>query len=109
MCLTTSLPEGRLFVSDRLRQRGVCQQCGESCRVAPVEAFFVGLRNQHRVLEWSSRSLCPPCRVAVRDFWFPPGRRDRAGSIGSMADAATKAPVGVTETHAAAAVTVLDL
>lgn len=96
-------------MSVSLRQRGVCQQCGERCRVTPVEAYFVGLYRGDRVLEWSSRSLCPPCRVVLRDAWFPSRRRDRPSSLSGMADTAAETPVGVTEAYAAAAAPVLDL
>lgn len=63
-------------MSVRQRKRTVCDACGQRCYVSRSEVLFhVGGRGG-AYWRWATRSLCPPCSIAVRSFWFP--RNDAA-------------------------------
>ena len=63
----------------RHQQRTRCSHCHETCRVEPFEVLTHGLYRALPVWHWVTLTLCPPCRVAFRDWWRDPNGRLVAG------------------------------
>jgi hypothetical protein len=52
-------------VSQRQRQRTVCQSCGNSCRVMPMELQVHEFVRPYWVWLYHLVLYCPPCKTAL--------------------------------------------
>lgn len=53
----------------RVRPRYKCSDCGNDCRVEPVEMMLHHKGRVYGYWEWISATLCPPCKVVRYDWW----------------------------------------
>lgn len=60
-----------MSVATGLRQRTNCQACGTRCQATPLQFYMEGGHGWRRYLRWSAKLLCPPCKAAAQDYWFP--------------------------------------
>lgn len=52
-----------------VRQRHMCAVCGAAYRAPITEVLFHIETKRGWVWAWSTRSLCPPCRLAELHSW----------------------------------------